>query len=224
MKFETLNITGWEGAILGLRLPMCSNWKEAKEKSDSDFNEDFPFPRIGPKDLDLMKRLVKADSGKGGYGQPNAKYLRMIHVQAVVTAPAYWWTQADTYKVSTVTLSTSKMHTLYKNPIMSECFEADPEDALPEITEPNFVWEEWLLPTLEDLRQKYNETKNKAYWDKLLKMLPESWLQQRIWDLDYATIRMMYQQRKNHKLKEWNTDFVNWVKSLYLAPVLLTEE
>ena len=35
MKFENTEVTGFENAIWGARLPMCKNLEEAKEKSDS---------------------------------------------------------------------------------------------------------------------------------------------------------------------------------------------
>ena len=65
MKFKNTEVTGFENAILGARLPMCKDLEEAKEKSDSyeimtENYEDSEFV-IGNKDLDLLKRLINAD-------------------------------------------------------------------------------------------------------------------------------------------------------------------
>ena len=41
---------------------------------------------------------------------------------------------------------------------------------------------------------------------------------------NYMAIKNMYHQRKNHRLKFWNTIFVDWVKSLPMAKELITGE
>ena len=58
---------------------------------------------MGPNDHDLATRLRNA-------GTDHRKYLRMIVVWLDVTAPLYWWKEADTYKVGTVANSCSTMH------------------------------------------------------------------------------------------------------------------
>ncbi len=211
MKFENTKVDGWENAIIGMRLPMCRNYTEAKEKCDSKIgrNSDFSqwgVQKIGEKDLDLMKRLIKADENANG--QPNSKFLRMIHVQVAITAPLYVWKEISTYKIATVTNSTSTMHRLTNYPITQECFE------LPIFLE--------TLNKLEDLRLEYVETKNKDIWKQLIANLPESWLQTRMFDCNYATLRNIYAQRKNHKLSEWHL-FCDWIKTLPCSKELLTD-
>ena len=56
---------------------------------------------------------------------------------------------------------------------------------------------------LEQLRQKYLETKDKRYWKELVRWLPEGWLQTRTWTANYEVLRNIYHQRKGHKLTEW---------------------
>lgn len=207
MIFENTSITGIENAIKGMRLPMCRNLQEVEKKSDTRFN------KIGEKDMDLAIRLVK-------YGEPHCKFLRMIHAQVCITAPLYWWKEIDQYKIGTTTNSTSTMHKLASTPITRDCFEMDDFKNL----EGNFlvqdngsddtdgVWYE-LIENLEWLRWKYNETKDKRYWKELIRLLPESWLQTRMIDFNYSTIRNIYSQRKNHKLEEWHA-FCDWVETL----------
>jgi hypothetical protein len=200
MKFENTKVTGFENAIIGMRLPMCKDFQDAKSKCDSMKS----FELISEKDLDLMKRLIKADENASG--QPNSKFLRMIHCQVAITAPLYFMQELDTYKISTVRNSTSKMHTISKYPITQDCFE-----------QPIF---EDLLNRLEGLRLKYLETKDKNIWKELIINLPESWLQTSMFDCNYATLRNIYAQRHNHKLTEWHT-FCDWVKTLPFADELL---
>ena len=204
MKFENTQVSGFENVVIGMRLPMCKDFSEAQQKTDLTTHG----LQIGEKDLDLMRRLIKADKNAGG--QPNSKFLRMIHVQVAITAPMYWWSEMDTYKVGTVSNSTSKMHKLASYPITKDCFEKG-ERILPSVIE-----------TLENMRTFYNETKNKSDWEMLLVNLPVSWLQTRMFDCNYQTLRNIYFSRRNHKLEEWHT-FCNWIKSLPFAKELLTD-
>ena len=227
MKFKNTEVTGFENAILGARLPMCKDLEEAKEKSDSyeimtENYEDSEFV-IGNKDLDLLKRLINADDK---IGQPNSKFLRMIHAQVCITAPLYWWKEMDTYKVGTTANSTSTMHRIANYPITMDCFEMDDFDNYVTVTNNNFdqdcinfIWGD-VIRICEELRQKYNETKDKKYWKELIRLLPESWLQTRMFDCDYATLRNIYCWRKNHKLTEWHS-FCKWVEKLPYAKELI---
>ena len=205
MKFENTKFYGLENACIGMRLPMCKDFQDAKSKCDNAWG-------VNPngRDLDLMKRLIKADENANG--QPNSKFLRMIHCQVAITAPLYFMQELDTYKVSTVRNSTSKMHTISKYEITKDCFENG--EMIPLNT----------IMTLENLRIDYLKTKNKDLWKRLIVNLPESWLQTSMFDCNYQTLRNIYFSRHNHKLTEWHT-FCDWVKSLpYADELLITGE
>lgn len=259
MKFENIQVTGFENAIFGARLPMCKDLAEAESKSDSfncrdgmgmceycpyfidghlhsdngclketEFDNGNDVFVIGKEDMKLLKdKLVAGD--KGGVGQPNSKFLRMIHLQVAITAPLYWWKEMDTYKVGTTANSTSTMHRLANYPITKECFEMDDfvESVMIEDTSEdrndvnmNCLWDN-LIYCLEQLRETYNETKDKRYWKELIRLLPESWLQTRMFDCDYATLANIYHWRKNHKLTEWHK-FCEMIKQLPYAEELIT--
>lgn len=121
IKAENIEVWGFEHAIRGARNPMNS-W----QKSDSHTwergyaencdrcikttldNIDVRSPNvdlycIGQNDLDLMQRLFKA-------GMEHRKYLRQIFVSMDITAPLYWISEFDTYKVGTTKNSCSFMH------------------------------------------------------------------------------------------------------------------
>ena len=94
------------------------------------------------------------------------------------------WIEADTYKVGTTSNSTSTMHRLANYPITMDCFEMDDftKSVMIEDTSEdgnnvgmNCLWEN-LIYCLEQLRETYNETKDKQYWKELIRLLPESWL------------------------------------------------
>ena len=206
MKFEKTEVWGFEHAIRGMRNPLES-WK----KSDSFIKSPHNYYVIGSNDLELMQTLIKA-------GTEHRKFLRQIFVSVDITAPLYWWKEFDTYKVGTVSNSTSTMHKLASTPITMDCFEMDDfADSNEESNHYNLytkrMWSN-LIDHLEALRKEFNETKDKRYWKELIRLLPESWLQKRTITMNYENILNMYRQRKNHKLTEWSKSFCDWVKTL----------
>lgn len=216
MKFENTEVWGFEHSLRGMRNPLNSHIK-----SDSYYDNDNYV--IGENDFGLAQRLIKA-------GNEHRKFMRQIFVSVDIAAPLYWWKEFDTYKVGTVANSTSTMHKLATTPITLDCFEIDdydrnlsladnPEDD----NELNHIsaFEEDVIMVLENLRQKYLETKDKRYWKELIRFLPESWLQKRTITMNYENIRNMYFQRKNHKLTEWSESFIKWVESLPYAEELI---
>ena len=217
MNFENTTVTGIENAIIGLRLPMSKSFEDAKSKSDSVFIPGaISQIKIGDDDLRIVNNLLRAD-GCGRAGEPNSKFMRMIHVQVAITAPLYWWKEFDTYKVGTVANSTSTMHKLATTPITKDCFEMDDYAEL----DNGFCTDMWksLIEWLEGVRQKYNETKIKAYWKELIRLLPESWLQTRMIDCNFATLRNIYAWRRGHKLTEWHK-FCDWICTLPLHELI----
>ena len=176
--------------------------------------EEYEYALLGPKDLDLAQRMIKA-------GTPNDKFLRQIFVSVDITAPLFWWKEADTYKVATTANSTSTMHKLASTPITIDCFEMDDFSSNIEFEYSiNQVCDN-IIDYCESLRQKYNETKDIRYWKELIRWLPESWLQTRTWTADYSVLRNIYHWRKNHKLTEWHS-FCGWIETLPYASKLLT--
>lgn len=202
-------------------------WYEASEKYAEwlrkngvlKYNQNrdiFEYAYLGPNDLNLAQRMIKA-------GASDRKFLRQILVSVDITAPLYWWKEADTYKVATVANSTSTMHKLASTPITKECFEmGDYEPSLRLIDDVDIgLRVNCFIDDLEQLRQKYLETKDKKYWKELIRWLPNGWLQTRTWTGNYETLRNMYGQRRYHKLTEWSQDFCNWVKTLPYAKELI---
>ena len=228
MKFENTQVMNFEGAIRGMRNP-----KNSWDKSDSYHNGNGILKGhfvIGEKDLELMQTLIKA-------GSEHRKFMRQIFVSVDITAPLYWWKEFDTYKVGTVSNSCSTMHKLASTPITMDCFEMDDfENICVKRIKQQFYDTDvyihsvlgddfWslLIKYLEELRQKYNETKDKRYWKELIRILPESWLQKRTITMDYENLLAMCSkgQRRFHKLTEWSNSFIGWARTLPYAQELL---
>jgi len=210
MRFENTQVFGWKAAILGMRNPMMS-----RDKSDSVFEimKLGHDPLIGDADMKLMQRLIKG-------GNEHSKFMRMIHIQVDISAPRYIWSELDTYHYNTKN-SESTMHRLLNNPepITMDMFEIDKRNHRVMVQ---------VIDVLEDMRTAYRNTNNGLEQLDLLQMakkiLPEGFIQMRTVDTNYAEIRNMYFQRKNHRLPEWNTDFVKWVESLPYSKELIMLE
>jgi len=175
-------------------------------KSDSEILPDGNYS-IGEADLNLAQRLIKG-------GSEHRKFMRQIFVSVDITAPIYWWSEFDTYKVGTAANSRSTMHTLSKYPISEDMFERDEDNEFED------YWN-FIIPSLESLRLKYKETNDYAYFRLLKQRLPSSFLQMRTVTLNYENLLSMIGQREHHRLREWNTDFIAWTKTLPYADELL---
>ena len=206
IKIEHTNVYGFETAIRGMRNPWNS-W----EKSDSywTYIEDehtlqrAPFEFfVGENDLALMKKLVSA-------GTDHSKFMRMINVTCDITAPMFWWSEYDTYKVGTVRNSCSKMHTIHIKPFDIDDFTHEGCDKIPAAIDTLM----YVVGECKHLRKLYNDTEQKKYWRAIIELLPESFNMRATVQLNYAVLRNMYHARKNHPLVEWH-DFCRWIESL----------
>lgn len=109
MEIQTLEIAGFRSALEALRLPFG---KECRSTTAStlEYNPtgisygcDVQFDEED-KDMKLMSTLIKR-------GPEHAKVVRGLLVYAKITAPVYWWCEAETYRAGHERLSSSStMH------------------------------------------------------------------------------------------------------------------
>lgn len=150
----------------------------------------------------FYRRLERVSQRCAQRGNGEEKFLRMIQIWADITAPRFWWAEFDTYKVGTVALSESTMHTLGKRPLTPEDFETP--------IEPDY------LDTLNSALRSDNAIDfNKG-------MLPEGFLQRRIVNFNYAVLANMIRQRSKHKLPQWR-QFLTEVRASVDKPEFLPE-
>ena len=197
IKIENIEVFNFDGAFRGLRNPMNS-WNKSDSYIDALTNKYI----VGENDLKLAQRMI-------GAGTDESKFMRQIFVSMDITAPLYWWKEADTYKIATVANSCSTMHKITSDEITEENYSFDPEPDKPLTDLPTNDYVRILdiknraVADVEWLRKKYNETKDKRYWRLLIQINPDGWLQKRTWTGNYQNLRNMYFARKNHKLIEW---------------------
>lgn len=225
IKFENLEVVGWESAIRGMRNPMNS-W----DKSDSSFPVEFindidgdvilssakHTVEIGKNDLNLMKKLNKA-------GTDHRKFMRMITVYVDITAPLYWWKEFDTYKVGTVANSCSTMHKIHEKEFTLDDFSHEHLMVEDDVHYIDMVgWLQKQIDVLNEWRKTYLDVKDspfsvesaKKYWWQMIQLLPTSYNQKRTVMMNYEVLANIYKSRKNHKLDEWSKGFMEFIDSL----------
>lgn len=227
IKIENIEVFNFEGAIRGLRNPMNS-WDKSDSYSAVDCGkcgllekrgictkddrlercENYRCYAIGEKDLDLMRRLYKA-------GTEHRKYLRQIFVSMDITAPRYWFSELDTYKVGTTSNSCSTMHTIHKKEFTADDFSCE------QIFNTSIFNN--LVDDLNDLRKEFIETKDKRHWYAMIQLLPQSYNQKRTITMNYENVMNIIHQRENHKLDEWR-EFCEELKMLPYVGKIMEDE
>lgn len=237
INIERVCISGWWAAIRGARNALNS-W----DRSDSIFRLDDgpvgidilgapvelsgeidwmagPFEKliIGPNDLDLMMRLSRG-------GGDEAKYRRFIDISFDVTAPLYWWKQADTYRVGVAEVPTdiesnscSTMHKIHAKALTTADFSCE------YLYSDELECLENTIKTINSDRELYLDGKRKADWMQMIQLLPDSYNQKRTIQMNYQVLAGIYPKRKWHKLSEW-VDFCKWIETLPYSQLITLEE
>lgn len=223
IKFENVEVVGWEAAIRGMRNPMNS-WgkmdsypaidcgkcgKIEREGICTKENRDctgFECFVVGPNDLKLMTTLCNT-------GTDHRKFMRMITVYVDITAPLYWWKEFDTYKVGTVANSCSTMHKIHEKEFTLDDFSFEhihirqSMDVLKETIDALNVFRDIYLNggilSYENGNQRCYGKNDKEIWLQMIQLLPSSYNQKRTVMLNYEVLANIYKSRKNHKLDEW---------------------
>lgn len=240
IKVEDIEVWGWTHALRGMRNPMNS-W----DKSDTNITltgskvyaprlhqTTSEEPHFGEADTKLIHSLVQG-------GTEHRKFLRQVFVAMDITAPLYWWKEAETYKVGTTSNSCSTMHKLTSKPITLDDFSIDDMDVID--SEDEFSPKDFfriVVANCEMYRQKYLIYKQKAklnpnkakhynscakrYWRKLIQLLPSAYNQRRTITMNYENVLAIIHQRSGHKLDEWN-EFVEVLTNLPGMNVVLGE-
>ncbi len=214
IKIENIETWGFEHAVRGMRNPLDSwdksdSYKTHIENPETLNTADFQFV-LGDNDLALMRKLYKA-------GPEHRKYLRQIFVSMDITAPLFWWKQADQFKVGTTTNSCSTMHTIHKRDLTVEDFSTDHLDE----------WSKTVLSRvigrINAARKNYVETGDKNEWWQIIQLLPSSFNQRRTVTMNYENVVTIIKQRSGHKLDEWR-EMVEVLKELPYIRAITEDE
>lgn len=198
MEFSNTEVFNIEGALRGMRNPLNS-WK----KSDSYYESNKYI--IGDNDLNLAQRLIRA-------GDEHAKFMRSIFVSVDITAPVYFCSELDTYKIGTTRNSCSLQHKGASRYYNIEDFTADDPD--------DVIWD-IIIDKLNKLQDQYNATKSYKYFRQMRQIMPMGYDYKFTWTANYAILRNLYKQRRNHPLEEWHI-FCEWIDTLPYSKELIT--
>jgi len=153
---------------------------------------------VTEKDFNRAAKLGRTLNGEG-----HDNYLKGILVQMDITAPLYWWKQAQRYHWFDFVSSQSTMHCLLKFDVGAQCV----SDTNPEV-----------LAVVQKLVEAYKllpdtDPSKVAKWREIVASLPSGFCLGASMTTNYQQLKTMYRQRKTHKLEEWHV-FAKWCESL----------
>ncbi len=184
IKVEKVDEAGYDAALRGL----AHNKKQETEKMAV-----------------VAEKLAGLDGGHN-------KFLESMIVWLDVTAPRYWWQEADTFRLSTKQ-SESTMHTL-----TAELLAVDINDpaSIEAFIAANFEPDACSPATLQWIYEAAEQKDIIA----IKKRLPEGFLQTRLWCMSYKTLRNIILQRRTHRLPHWK-EFIRQTLAQLSHPELL---
>ena len=214
--------------IEGMRNPMNS-WDKSDShtcKQDGAFCmecEHKNYYCLGENDRSLMQKLSQA-------GTDHRKFMRMMPVYVRITAPLYWWKEADTYKIGTVANSCSTMHKIQENEFTLADFSTE------HLKEGAIICLNYIIAELNKNRDRFTNFDSVCYdnniyeperkeeikkdiWWQMIQLLPSSYNQTRNVMMNYEVLANMYHSRKNHKLDEWR-EFCKWIEELPFSDLI----
>lgn len=197
MRFHNTKIYGLNESIKSSNYPM---------RTDIIFDYDD----VTDSDIKRARNLGTTKAGSG-----HDCYLKGIIVQYDLTAPAYIWPQFQRYHFQDIISSQSKMHKIEFMNIDTQCNQWVLEETKNLAKKLVYVyvnsdWETDKTIIWED-GNAYNK---EEFYHVLISNLPQGLeLTARI-TTNYLQLKTIYNQRKNHKLFDWSSDFVHWCTTL----------
>ena len=143
------------------------------------------------------------------------KFLESIIVWLEVKGPRYFWQEADTYRISTKQ-SESTMHTLVEELLVVNI---DDGAAVDKYMSENFEPGSCSVETLKAIQAAAREND----YVGIKRLLPEGFLQKRIWCMSYKTLANIIIQRRHHRLGHWQrfiTQALGQVEHSEILPAL----
>ncbi len=181
-KIENTEVYGIEKAIKASGNPMRTK---------------FDRGEVTEKDMARAKALGNQPNGQG-----HDNYLKGIIVQMDLTAPLYYWKQAQRYHWFDFVSSQSTMHSLMKFDVASQCVDE---------TSPKVI--AIVQGLIDEYKELEDEEAKEAKWREVVASLPCGFCLGATMTTNYQQLKTMYLQRRAHKLKEWHL-FCAWCETL----------
>ena len=188
MKIKTLETWGIESGYHAMRNPYMSHDKATPEA-----------------DKKLARNLRDA-------GPEHRKHMRMMGATCDMEGiPRYLQMELSTYKIGTVMISSSTMHQIMNRELTPDDFEYDHNDVL------QYFYLKFACIVINQLIRSYQASSDseerKSLKLKVKQLLPEGFKGFLTFSANYEELRVLYRQRKNHPLPEWQV-ICRWIESL----------
>ena len=155
---------------------------------------------------EIVERTKKL--GQSPVGAAHDQFLTGCLVQFDLTFTVKAWTEAERYHFFDFISSQSTMHRISKFDLNNQYIEyVDPR----------------MIEIMNELKDKYNETKDKEDYLRLLYSNPCGFKLTAAMTTNYRQLKTIYYQRKNHRLPEWR-EFCEQIEKLpYFKELVLGE-
>lgn len=173
----------------------------ALKASGNPMRTAFDRTEVNEKDLSRAEKLGTTVSGQG-----HDNFLKGILVQFDITAPLFWWKEAQRYHWLDFISSQSTMHCLLKFNIAEQCVKDTNKNVIAVV---NSIKDEY------DKIPEENVADKKAKWRELVASTPSGFCLGASMTTNYQQLKTIFNQRKNHKLNEWHA-FCDWCLTLPL--------
>ena len=171
----------------------------ALKASGNPMRTEFDRSDVTEKDLIRAEKLGTCLSGQGHYN-----FLKGFIVQFDVTAPLFWWKEAQRYHWLDFISSQSTMHCLLKFDIEKQCVKDTNKEVLKIVSK---IKDEYNAIPEEEVEQR------KEKWRELVASTPCGFCLGASMTTNYQQLKTIFNQRKNHKLQEWHL-FCDWCLTL----------
>lgn len=190
---DYMKLEGSKGVVI--KNPLLCGLKRTMSRSGFPMTLGVPEPS--------EKRLLKLGKAPQGSGHDCA--LKGLYLRFDLTLSQSAWMQWERYSFSDIVSSQSKMHRIHSIDIDEQC-------------------NEYVLPQTKDIVRRnieiYNESKAKVDFLTLVYNIPMGLLLTADIETNALQEKTVYNQRKNHKLPEWN-EYAEWLLTVpYLGEVL----
>lgn len=179
-------------------IPKNASWQNEVNKIHNDMI-------IGNYDNSHIKRAINLANSKGG---GHNQFLTGILVSFDMTFTNKGWVEAERYRFLNFVSSQSTMHRITKMDL-NECCSKKVDKR--------------IIDVVNKKIDKYNKTKSLEDYRDILDNLPSGLKLTARMTTSYRCLRNIYEQRKNHRLKQW-LDFCDEIKELPMAKELIAGE
>lgn len=194
-KIENTEVYGVERAVVNSGNSFRTTLRNKDSLDDKDWNR--------------CKKLGSVEPGTG-----HDSFLNGCLVTCDITAPLYWWKQAQRYHWLEFISSQSTMHCVTKFKLESQCVEEVDKRIIDIVQEKIDKYNNELvyMKTAPIISDEFKDN-HKKLWREIIASLPSGFCLGATMTTNYRQLKTICKQRKGHPLKEWET-FIAWCHTL----------